>query len=143
MELTLATAQKIMNKNGGSLDLSGTQITTLPEGLTVGDSLYLSGTQITSTSASRVKRLQNGDYVDRRYVYADGILTHVRGRKMINGYTVYIGKIAGRHVVSDGTVYAHCSKISDGIQDIAFKHAADRGAETFERYFTDRQQEDV
>ena len=30
---------------GGSLDLRGTQITTLPDGLTVGGSLYLRGTQ--------------------------------------------------------------------------------------------------
>ena len=33
---------------GGSLDLSGTQITALPDGLTVGGSLDLSGTQITA-----------------------------------------------------------------------------------------------
>ena len=33
---------------GGSLDLEGTQITSLPEGLNVGGSLYLEGTQITS-----------------------------------------------------------------------------------------------
>jgi hypothetical protein len=33
---------------GGSLDLRGTAITSLPEGLTVGGSLYLGGTAITS-----------------------------------------------------------------------------------------------
>jgi len=33
---------------GGSLDLRGTQITSLPDGLTVGGSLCLEGTQITS-----------------------------------------------------------------------------------------------
>jgi len=33
---------------GGSLDLRGTQITSLPDNLTVGGSLYLRGTQITS-----------------------------------------------------------------------------------------------
>ena len=33
---------------GGSLDLSGTQITALPDGLTVGGSLDLSGTPITA-----------------------------------------------------------------------------------------------
>jgi len=39
---------KMMDKNGhikGSLDLRGTQITALPDGLTVGGSLYLRGTQ--------------------------------------------------------------------------------------------------
>lgn len=34
----------------GSLDLRGTQITALPEGLTVGGSLYLRGAQITDIS---------------------------------------------------------------------------------------------
>ena len=33
---------------GGSLDLSGTGVTTLPDNLSVGGSLYLSGTGITT-----------------------------------------------------------------------------------------------
>lgn len=45
--LTLEKAKEMMERSGGWLDLRGTQITTLPEGLTVGGSLYLSGTQIT------------------------------------------------------------------------------------------------
>ena len=48
-ELGLTTAQaEGKEKIGDSLDLSGTQITSLPDNLTVGGSLYLSGTQITS-----------------------------------------------------------------------------------------------
>lgn len=34
-------------------------------------------------------------------------------------------------MVSDGKRYAHCSKIRDGIADLAFKAAADRGAEQY------------
>ena len=42
-----------INKNySGSLDLQGTQITALPDGLTVGGSLYLQGTQITGSVAN-------------------------------------------------------------------------------------------
>ena len=37
---------------GGALDLGGTGITALPEGLTVGGSLYLRGTGITALPAS-------------------------------------------------------------------------------------------
>ena len=81
MKLTMERAQAMMNKNGGSLNLSGTQITTLPDNLTVGDSLYLSGTQINRSKASKVRRLQDGEYAPKRYLYADGILTHVRGCK--------------------------------------------------------------
>ncbi len=43
--------KNMMDKNGhisGDLDLSGTQITALPDGLTVGGDLYLRGTQITA-----------------------------------------------------------------------------------------------
>ena len=131
MKLTMERAQAMMNKNGGSLNLSGTQITTLPDNLTVGDSLYLSGTQINRSKASKVRRLQDGEYAPKRYLYADGILTHVRGCKKIGDYILYIGKIKGRNVVSDGDLYAHCDKLSDGIADLAFKRAKNRGAEQY------------
>lgn len=76
MKLTLEQAKEMMERSGGSLDLRGTQITALPDNLTVGGSLDLSGTQITDTSM--VKRARDGDYAPGRYLYADGILTHVR-----------------------------------------------------------------
>ena len=41
MKLTLEKANKMMAENGGWLYLSGTQITALPENLTVGGSLDL------------------------------------------------------------------------------------------------------
>ena len=114
---------------GGGLDLSGMGITALPDNLTVGGSLYLSGTGITDTS--KVKKLHDGDYVEGRYLYADGILTHVRKRRKLGEYTVYVGKIKGKNVVSDGTHYAHCDSIRDGIADILFKTAKDRGADQY------------
>lgn len=40
--------EREMQKNGGWLDFSGTNITSLPDNLTVGGSFYLSGTKITS-----------------------------------------------------------------------------------------------
>ena len=138
---------------GGSLDLRGTGITTLPDNLTVGGSLYLEGctgittlpdnltvggsldlegcTGITTRERAKVKKLSNGDYVCGRYLYADRILTHVRGMRKVNGYDFYIGKIQGRNVVSDGTHYAHCDKLRDGVADLAFKSAKDRGADQY------------
>ena len=116
---------------GGSLYLSGTQITALPEGLTVGGSLYLSGTQITASDVKRVRRLKDGDYVAGKYIYCDGILTHIAKTRKAGDYTLYIGKIKGRIVVSDGTLYAHCETLRDGIADIAFKRAAERGASQY------------
>ena len=67
-------------------------------------------------------------------MYADGILTHVKCSKKVgeNGqYTLYIGKIKGKNVVSDGYNYAHCSTLRDGIVDLIFKSADDRGADQY------------
>ena len=142
---TLEECQKLMDENGGFLDLRGAQITTLPDGLTVGGYLDLEGTQITTLPDNLTvggyldfrdtritnpiyKRLQDGDYVEGRYLYADGILIHVSRRKEINGYAFYVGKIKGKNVVSDGTHYAHCKTLREGIADLQFKAAKDRGA---------------
>jgi len=133
MKLTLKKAKEMMERNGGSLDLSGTNITSLPEGLTVGGWLYLSGTSITNKSRElkKVKRLHNGDYAEGQYLYADNILTHVKSRKTINGYTYFKGKIPGHNVVFDGYNYAHCDKWQEGIDDLIYKSQADRGAEQY------------
>ena len=116
---------------GGWLDLRGTQITALPEGLTVGGWLDLRDTQISRTEEKRVRRLKDGDYIAGKYLYCDGILTHVSKTRKVSDYTLYVGKIKGRNVVSDGTLYAHCKTLRDGIADIAFKRAAERGADQY------------
>ena len=124
---------------GGWLDLSGTQITSLPDNLTVGGSLYLSGTQITSKNKERkkVKRLKNGDYVDGRYLYCDDILIHVKRKKQIGEYTYFVGKIKGMNAIFDGENYSHCKDFRDGVNDLAFKKAKDRGAEQYRDYTLD------
>lgn len=111
MKLTLEDAERIMEVSGGSL--------------------YLSGTQITAKEKSKVKKLCVGDYVPGCYLYADGILTHIKSKRHVRGYDLYIGKIKGKNVVSDGEYYAHCENLRDGIADIAFKRAADRGADQY------------
>ncbi len=133
---------------GGYLDLSGTQITALPEGLTVGGSLDLRRTPITAlpeelkvgsyifSNNPNIKKLlkhvlKDGDYVPGKYLYADGILTHVKNRRKSGAYTYYLGKIKGRNVVSDGTYWAHCRTLREGVADLLYKHAADRGAEQY------------
>lgn len=108
MKLSLDTAKMMMEESGGSL--------------------YLRGSCITSC---KVRRLQNGDYVEDRYLYADGILTHVRKKKIVNIYTYFIGKIPNKNVVFDGKNYAHCSNLREGISDLLFKSAKDRGADQY------------
>lgn len=148
MKLTLEEAKRLMEENNGSLDLSDTQITSLPDGLTVGGWIDLRGTQITSLPDSlkiggkivgfrdrkailSLHKLHEGDYVPEKYIYADGILTHVKSCKKSGNYTYYIGKIKGQNVVYDGTYYAHCPTLRDGIADLLYKHANDRGAEQY------------
>ena len=114
---------------GASLDLVSTEITSLPDNLTVGTRIR--SFSISDIQKNTVRKLRNGDYVENRYLYADNILTHVKRCKNIGGYTVYIGKIPGKNVVSDGTHYAHCNKIRDGIADLLFKVAESRGVEQY------------
>ena len=118
---------------GGSLDLKGTSIRSLPDELTVGRFLFLNGTPIQNQSAelTKVKHFKNGDYVPGRYLYVDGILTHVAKKRRVGAYDLYIGKIKGKNVVSDGTYFAHCNNFRDGIADILFKTAKDRGADQY------------
>lgn len=131
---------------GGSLDVSHTGVTELPEELTVGGWLYMNNTGITKLPDDlavgktilqdgerlrSAKTLQQGDYVPGRYLYADEILTHISKKKMYGGYDIYVGKIKGQNVVSDGTHYAHCDKVRDGIADLRFKRIKDRGAEQY------------
>jgi hypothetical protein len=135
---------------GSSLDLSGTAITTLPEGLTVGGSLYLSGTAITTlpegltvggsldlsftaiTTPYKMRNLANGDYEPGRWLYADGILTHITRKKEIaGGYFYYAGKIRGHDVIQYGDIYAHCKNFRQGMADISFKLAKNRGSDQY------------
>ena len=132
---------------GGYLDLEGTQIAALPKGLVVGKTLDIRNTKISElpddlvvgwsietdnyTLATPPHTLNNGDYVAGRYLYADNMLTHIKRKRTVQGYTLYIGKIKGENVVSDGKNYSHCKTLRDGISDLAFKNAADRGADQY------------
>ena len=151
MTYTLEQLNKMMEKSGGSLYLRGTQISSLPDNLTVGGSLYLRNTQISSlpdnltvggslnlrdtlirfSERQKVKSLRDGDYVPGNYLYADGILIHVKRKRTFGKYTFYQGKIKGHNVISDGEHYAHCKTFKDGVLDLEFKRAKDRGSEQY------------
>ena len=139
---------------GGGLDISDTGIADLPNNLTVAVGLDLTGTDIVKLpdslkAGSKIYDrnskiilnekywLREGEYVPGRYLYADGILTHVKRRKKVGSYDYYIGKIPGRNVISDGTNYAHCQNLRDGIRDLAFKRAEGRGADQYQNLTPD------
>ena len=131
MNFSKQELEEMMKQNGGWLDLSGTPITSLPEGLTVGGWLGLSGTAIKSSEKEKVRYLQDGDYVPDKYIYCDEILTHIRSCKKIGAYAFYKGKIKGRNVVSDGQYFAHCTTVKEGVLDIEFKKQKERGTEQY------------
>ena len=128
MKYTLKKLNKLVEEsNGGSLYLSG--LTSIPEGFnpTVGD-LYLSGL------TSKYRKLKNGDYKEGDYLYCDNMLVHIKRKKKIGAYTYFIGKIKGMNVLFDGETYAHCASFKDGVSDIEFKKAKDRGADQYKSY---------
>ena len=126
---------------GGWLDLRNTQITELPDNLTVGGWLDLRNTQILNKTAEERKVIKLKDGMERpgKWLYADGILTHVKCKKKINDYIFYLGKIKGKNVIFDGKVYAHCKSLKKGIQDLEFKQAKARGAEQYRGISLDKE----
>ena len=154
MEFTKQELEKMMNENGGSLDLSNTNITSLPDNLTVGGGLDLRNTAITSLpdnltvgggldlrntaiknirqEEKKVKRFYNGQYKQNEWLYCDDTLTFVKRKKKVGAYTYFVGKIPNMNVVFDGEHYAHCQTLKQGILDLEFKKAKDRGAKQYE-----------
>lgn len=103
---------------GQSLDVRKTLITTLPEDLIVNERVY--SDRLKSACPKR-NRLRNGDCVDGRYIYANDVLTEVEYSYKENGCTVYVGKLKGKNVVSDGVYYVQCSDVKEGIDEIRSK----------------------
>lgn len=104
---------------GDCLNLRKTFITDLPEDLTVNGRVYAD--KVTSKNPSR-KYLSDGYYAEGRFLYANGTLTQVEYRYEEAGYMVYVGKIPGRNVVSDGTHYIHCSDVREAIEKLPAKN---------------------
>lgn len=67
-----------------------------------------------------------GDYVEGKYIRADGIITPIKSTRQVAGYTVYKGLFKGYNVITDGEYYAHCGTIKDGIGVIEYKRRQDR-----------------
>ena len=134
MTYTLEELNKMVdeaNERGGYLDLSS--LKSIPEGFnpTVGGSLDLRSLEYSIRKNVKTNKLNNGDYVPGSFIYCDGILTHVKRKRTFGKYTYYQGKIPGRNVIFDGEYYAHCKSFKDGVIDIEFKRASERGAEQY------------
>ena len=145
------TGYKLEVKNGkpyrsGSLDLRGTGITSLHEGLAVGGSIYLRGTGITDTSnvkkltaeqRSKIARLRNPlliwEWNGRKYIKIDGMFSVLDSHRGNVYVTRRIGKKDQMYIVTDGEGhYAHGDTYKEAKEDLIFK-INDRDTSQYEK----------
>ena len=112
-------------KNGGSLDLEGTQIASLPDNLTVGGFLDLEGTQIADEEAGKVNKLhtetvltwKNGKYILADEIFSEVILQRGNVRKIKN-----IGKTTIGYLITDGKgKWAHGNTLKEAKEGLIYK----------------------
>ena len=121
---------------GGYLDLRGTGITSLPDGLTVGGWLDLSGTGITDTHKvshtlsveqrrkieQRRKMIVVWEWNGRTYINVDGIFSVVDSH---HGNVWRVHQIGGnkqQYIVTDGdNHYAHGDTLEEARRDLLYK----------------------
>ena len=127
-------------KFGGSLDLRGTGITALPEGLTVGGSLDLSDTGITAlpegltvggdlyrddTCKGTPKSIREGFvfmWQGGKYILADGIFSEVQGHRKHVYKIRQIGSKRIEFLVTDGNGrWAHGEDLKKARADLIYK----------------------
>ena len=121
---------------GGELYVDPSQSTALPESLKVGRGVYQCSIAYSSELVQR-GNLSNGTYIPGKCLYADRCLTYVKRKRTFQGYTVYVGRIPGYNVITDGKHYAHCDSLRDGIKDLQFKKIKDRGMKQYEHLTLD------
>ena len=118
------------------LDLRGTGITSLPEGLTVGGDLYLRGTRITDTSnvtqtlsAKARKKISDAQnrpltwkWNDKAYIKVDRMFTEVDSHHG-NVYRVHkLGSEKQLYLVTDGdNHWAHGDTLQEARADLIYK----------------------
>ena len=108
---------------GGSLYLRGTQITSLPDNLTVGGSLDLQGTQITSLPDNLNKNAPTCYFwKNRKYIKADDIFSIVVSEKRNVFRIRQIGCSKIKYLVTDGNgKWSHGDTLKDAKNDLIYK----------------------
>ena len=107
---------------GGSLYLENTQITALPDNLTVGGSLYLRNTIDTSKVNRNINEESFFEWRDRKYIKADGIFSKVISHKRNVFKIVRIGSTKESYLVTDGNgKFSHGDTIKAAKDDLIFK----------------------
>lgn len=63
--------------------MESTNIRNLSDNITIGVALYINHTLISDKERQKIHHPKNEDYVPGRYLYADGILAHIKERKFL------------------------------------------------------------
>lgn len=106
----------------GDLDLRGTGITSLPDGLTVGGDLDLRGTSIMNTAHVNRKMLDFIEWKNGEYIKADGLFSKVLSRKGKVRIIQQIGKNNTAWLVTDGNgKWAHGDTLEQAKNDLVYK----------------------
>ena len=107
---------------GGYLDLENTQITALPDNLTVGGSLYLQNTIDTSKVNRNINEESFFEWRNRKYIKADGIFSKVISHKKNVFKIQRIGQTKESYLVTDGNgKFSHGDTIKEAKEDLIFK----------------------
>jgi hypothetical protein len=108
--------------------LRGNKIKTLPEkfGNIIASHIFLDNNQI---EPSWIYKKFKENVIEEDYIFCDGILTHLQGKKKVGKYTVYVGYF-GFVATMDNKTFAHGRTIESAISDLRFK-LSDRNTEDY------------
>ena len=107
---------------GGSLDLQGTGITSLPDNLTVGDYLDLQDTGIADISNITRCVIQYFEWQNGKYIKIDGIFSEVISKKNKIWKVRQIASTKETYMVTDGNgKFSHGETIKEAKADLIYK----------------------
>ena len=107
---------------GGNLDLEGTGITQLPEGLTVGGDIYIRGTGITDISNINRNVPAFVQWRNFEYIKVDGIFSKVISHKSKVYKIRQIGETEERFLITDGYgKWSHGDTLKEAKDDLIYK----------------------
>ena len=105
-----------------SLDLENTQITALPDNLTVGGYLDLENTIDTSKVNRNINEESFFEWRNKKYIKADGIFSMVISHKRNVFKIQRIGQTKESYLVTDGNgKFSHGDTIKEAKEDLIFK----------------------
>ena len=120
--------ESFCNIKAREISLRGNKIKTLPEkfGNIIASHIFLDNNQI---EPSWIYKKFKENVIEEDYIFCDGILTHLQGKKKVGKYTVYVGYF-DFVATMDNKTFAHGTTIESAISDLRFK-LSDRNTKVY------------